>query len=70
MAKTLEDAINSIFQPGETEEPAIIRPVDDIPTNPDLETQTNPSEDQQTPLENEASPLENQPPPLETPTTP
>ena len=70
MAKTLEDAINSIFQPGETEEPAIIRPVDEIPTNPDLETQTNPSEDQQTPLENEASPLENQPPPLEPPTTP
>jgi len=71
MANTLEDAINAVFQPEETEEPAIIRPIDEIPTDPDLETQTNPSENQETPLENEASPpLENQLPPLETPTTP
>lgn len=78
MAETLEGAINSIFQPEETEEPAIIRPVDEIPTNPDLETETPPpgnqgapSEEQTTPLENQTTPFENQQaPPLENPATP
>ena len=40
MAKTLQGAINAIFKPEEAEEPAIIRPLENLPTPPDLnETQ-------------------------------
>lgn len=49
MAKTLDDAINTIFQPEEAETPAIIRPVNEIPAIPELETETTPPENQTTP---------------------
>ncbi len=48
MAKTLQGAINAIFQGEATDEPAIIRPLDNIPAAPQLEDE----------LENETVPLE------------
>ena len=40
MAKSLQGAINAIFKGDTSEEPAIIRPLENIPTTPDLETET------------------------------
>jgi hypothetical protein len=56
MAKTLDDAINTIFQPEEAETPAIIRPVDEIPVPPELETETTPPETETTPSEDQTTP--------------
>nr|WP_255348281.1 UPF0182 family protein [Halothece sp. PCC 7418] len=39
MAKTLQGAIDAIFKGDTTEEPAIIRPLEEIPATPDLETE-------------------------------
>lgn len=46
MAETLQGAIDAIFQPDETDEPAIIRPLDNLPTPPDFDETQPPETDE------------------------
>lgn len=70
MANTLDDAINSIFQPEQAETPAIIRPFDEIPTSPELETEIDPAEPEATPSPNPTIPPDTENTPLDNQTMP
>jgi len=55
MAETLQGAIDAIFKGETTDEPAILRPLEDLPAAPELENET---ESLETETETEREPLE------------